>query len=444
MTGGVRWVRSGVHFGVGRRVDGYGVWDWEDCAPGRSGEPVAVYPPTPAGRQMAEAAFSACEAARGPGANDGPADGETGVLAVSVDGDEIRVGDLRIGSADIDVTGLLVVEVGDVSARWGLAQAVEVQAAVCEHATAQAADGVELRTADPLLRYLARSGGWTGALRAPLCRPPGVSAHDGNSDVAGQLEALLHGVDVRRRSAAGSLRQVAVPARKRNAGPERFVLASSDGLQIVLVIPDVADLLVENVARSADTALAVMRTVGTHARHVRQIAFNQSTYGLRHAKHAGEAATSTLDININAGYVSACGLDALYAAVRRDRRRGRARQIPYPYNAVDGTTAHEMWHHIEASFTRANYTASIQFRRKLGEYFGLRTLEHLSHPPSGSDPDVLAAAVAQLRAEVSDYATTVPTEATAEMFKAWWCATEPPTGVVSHFAQLVTSYITDA
>ncbi|HTT87702.1 MAG TPA: hypothetical protein VMF60_10060, partial [Acidimicrobiales bacterium] len=42
--------------------------------------------------------------------------------------------------------------------------------------------------------------------------------------------------------------------------------------------------------------------------------------------------------------------------------------------------------------------------------------------------------------QVSPYAATDPGEATAEMFKAWWCRSGPLSPVVERFAGLLEEY----
>jgi hypothetical protein len=76
----------------------------------------------------------------------------------------------------------------------------------------------------------------------------------------------------------------------------------------------------------------------------------------------------------------------------------------------------------------------------LGEYFGVDTLEHVMHPGPRGDPEKTKAALRQLATEVSLYAATNVREATAEMFKAWWCAAGETTGVVELFGRLVGEF----
>ena len=42
--------------------------------------------------------------------------------------------------------------------------------------------------------------------------------------------------------------------------------------------------------------------------------------------------------------------------------------------------------------------------------------------------------------EVSEYATTNPREATAEMFKLWWCRDGAPSPVVARFGELIEEF----
>ena len=88
--------------------------------------------------------------------------------------------------------------------------------------------------------------------------------------------------------------------------------------------------------------------------------------------------------------------------------------------ALDGVVAHECWHVVEGQFVGRPLPGHVAFRREVGEYFGVETLEHVTHQLGTRAPPELQAATARLAAEVSGYATTNPLEATAELFKLWW------------------------
>jgi len=374
----------------------------------------------------------------------------------SAHGAGIWAGDVPLGRVNlVHADGVLRARVAVTDLRCGLIEVAGIIDGLRIEAQARGLQAVEVTTSDILVRFVARQAGLAGPLRGALSGPVSwlvphragePSSWDnqraGHASVAlvAQLGEMLGGVRVNVGPAGGWLRRLATSSSSGNRGSRRFRLNTSDGLGLRCLVPDVADLIVENVARAADTAFSVMRRFPTDARNVGGIAFDQSDHGLRHGRYAAEADPTSRQIHINSGYVSVSGLVALRDAIRANSRAGRSLQVEGPFNVVDGTTAHEMWHLIEASFTARRYHDSIQFRRRLGAYFGVATIEHVSHPPAGTDPAVAALASARLQEEVSAYATTLPREATAEMFKAWWCATGPPTGVVKVFADLVAEY----
>jgi len=374
----------------------------------------------------------------------------------SADGARIWADDVPLGRVELaPADGVLRARVSVTDLRCGLIEVGGILGGLRVEARGHGLPAVEVTTSDILVRFVARRSGLTGPLRGPLggpvsCLDPhrAVERSTGDSPpVAGsgaalvtQLGELLGGVRVDLRPVGGWLRRLATSSSSGNNDSRRVTLRTPDGLDLSCLVPDVADLIVENVARAADTAFTVMRRFPADARNVGGIAFDQSDHGLRHGRYAAEANPSSRQIHINSAYASVSGLVALRETIRANSRSSSSLQVGGPFNVVDGTTAHEMWHLIEASFTARRYRDSIEFRRRLGAYFGVATIEHVSHPPAGVDPAVAAVASARLRQEVSAYATTLPGEATAEMFKAWWCATSPPTGVVKVFADLVGEY----
>jgi hypothetical protein len=106
---------------------------------------------------------------------------------------------------------------------------------------------------------------------------------------------------------------------------------------------------------------------------------------------------------------------------------------------VDGTVAHEWWHQIDAHFQARRYRESIEFRREIGHYFGVETIEHATAVQANA-PDAWKAAHERVAGEVSSYGGTNPKEATAELFKLWWCNVGEPTPVVRLFGQLLARY----
>ena len=125
-------------------------------------------------------------------------------------------------------------------------------------------------------------------------------------------------------------------------------------------------------------------------------------------------------------------------------RRVAKRQITgganLPFTAIDATTAHEMWHLVEATFEAKRYKESVEFRRQLGFHLGVATLEQAVKGHGRYAPDSWKAASKLLAEEVSLYATTNAKEATAELFKAWWCRTGDLAPVVARFGELLDEF----
>jgi hypothetical protein len=77
------------------------------------------------------------------------------------------------------------------------------------------------------------------------------------------------------------------------------------------------------------------------------------------------------------------------------------------------------------------FAETVEFRRAVGALFGKETLEKVF-----ADDDALRA----LAREVSGYATTNRLEATAEMFKRWWCGPAPANSVPEQFGAIVNRF----
>ena len=84
---------------------------------------------------------------------------------------------------------------------------------------------------------------------------------------------------------------------------------------------------------------------------------------------------------------------------------------------------------------------SIQLRLGLGQALGVETLERALKGAENHAPAPWQQAYRRLAHEVSPYATTNAAEATAEMFKLWWCRVGPTTPVVTRFGALVDQLI---
>jgi hypothetical protein len=140
---------------------------------------------------------------------------------------------------------------------------------------------------------------------------------------------------------------------------------------------------------------------------------------------------------MNASLASLEGLLMLEQARAARSGGGGSAGVPAPINQIDGTTAHEIWHQMEGAIEARRSMDGIDLRRRLGEALGVETLEQAVNGIRPRSPDSWKVAHARLVQEVSPYGATAPVEATAEMFKLWWCANGEPTPIVRRFGELV-------
>lgn len=263
---------------------------------------------------------------------------------------------------------------------------------------------------DPAPRDAARRAGWTGPLRGELVHT-GAAGWPGS--VAAAVQALVPGAHVTERDPGGTFKRlVRMSVTGRSDAAE---LQVQDGLgSFTLRYPHRPDLWVERLARVVDVAVGMRARFGPSVRHVRLISIDSSSHGFITHRHAGHAVEVVGDIHVNA---------SLFVPAEDELRLlhgkpGGAARVPPPYDKVDSTVAHELWHQIEALFVGRRYRESIEFRRMLGAHFGVETLEHaVMHPGPARD---------RVAAEVSPYAATKVGEATAEMAAVWWCTREAP------------------
>src|SRR4029077_1296677 len=106
-------------------------------------------------------------------------------------------------------------------------------------------------------------------------------------------------------------------------------------------------------------------------------------------------------------------------------------EVPAPWSSLDARTSHELWHEVELAWENARCADSVEFRRALRARLGQQTLEKVF-----ADDDALRV----LAREVSGYATTNRLEATAEMFKRWWCGPQPEGSVPERFGAIVNRF----
>ena len=115
---------------------------------------------------------------------------------------------------------------------------------------------------------------------------------------------------------------------------------------------------------------------------------------------------------MNASFASVEGLTTMetFRAQHPEAERsgGGSAGVPAPFNQIDGTTAHEMWHQMEGAFEARRSMDGIDLRRGLGEALGVETLEQAVNGVRPRSPESWKAAHARLVNEVSAYGATAP------------------------------------
>ena len=289
------------------------------------------------------------------------------------------------------------------------------------------------------MRDLARRHGFTGSLRGALA-PGSEGLPSWTDDPAGVRDAvqqLLPGIAVGVEANAGAARAM---LRRAVSGVSKTfnLFAAPDDLAnpTRFSVPQRSDLLVESVARCIDTTIAIRRRFGRVAATARRVSFDHADFQLLHGHHAGSADRSSGLIHMNASFASLEGL-TMMEQLRAERSSGGSAGVPAPFTQIDGTTAHEIWHQMEGAIEARRSMDGIDLRRRLGEALGVETLEQAVNGIRPRSPDTWKVAHARLVDEVSAYGATAPVEATAEMFKLWWCANGEPTPIVRRFGELI-------
>ena len=113
-------------------------------------------------------------------------------------------------------------------------------------------------------------------------------------------------------------------------------------------------------------------------------------------------------------------------AIAEQRRRmagrvGISAAVPPPFTPIDGVVAHEYWHNLDTTVV-ASPAVYLEINRALGEELGVDTFEHALRGGEAGASVEWQSARARIASEVSRYALTNWREATAEMFKLWWCS----------------------
>lgn len=362
--------------------------------------------------------------------------------------------------------GWLRVSVDEDGVVNGAAERRALIAAVIALGAAEHASGLVL--AGPshlLLRREARAAGFTGPLRSDLVGAfPRIGtgyemtpAHDApQSRFLSDLQALLPGVVLTVTDRAGGrLRSLVRLASAGVAGTVHLTARWEDEPSATpslrLAVPVSDDVIVEGVALVIDTALSVRRRFQPVVDGVR-VFFDHSIQGLRTGSIAGVAEAYVRDVHLNPAYALGGEMEALDDYLRRRRanqdptehdRRPPLTVAP-PATRIDSVVAHEYWHQIEFGLESGRYRDSIEFRRAVGEYFGVETVEQVIKGKSASAPDAWQIAYRRLAGEVSAYATTAPKEATAELFAQWWCTAAAPPVSARAFGDVLRRFFPDA
>ena len=350
-------------------------------------------------------------------------------------------GSVATMAASLDVGPLLADDIVDLI-RTTVERAKEDRAAVIEFS------GESL-----VLRQAARQLGFGGGLRGPLT----LNIKDTAWPVV--IDDRVQRFDRHERLAwlVATIREMGVtstPARPNRAFgrlSKRLVGGVGDTLEVIVEwapgrtfiinVPDRPDLMPEAVALAGDTATAVLNRFAEQAHAVRFVYFDRATYGFKTGRESGMTQDVAPSIHLNVGFVA---VEESLALMRtrdaRPVRSGSARPPP-PFTELDATVAHELWHKIENVFEAQHYRSSIDFRRRLGLHLGVETLEHAVKGGSTTAPAPWRHAHRRLVNEVSPYATTNRREATAEMFKLWWCGGDSASPIVARFGELVDQFL---
>jgi len=347
------------------------------------------------------------------------------VLLNADDGDLARIAVVL----DEDLSPSFAIDFFEASARVDEAADAAVDAIVRVAKTAGVAT-TRIRSTAATVRDAARLRGYEGPLRGTLCRTGATEPRA----ILAELEAMLPGV---------SLHLVTQGRAARALSRSRAGLR--DATELVVHAPGTSefhctmpgeDLMVELVARVIDITIAVRRRFPHELEGMRSVRLDVASRGNKTGRVGGEAQLAAA-IHLNAAFLTRAGLARLRTQAQARRPSNtRSATVPGIYNAVDGTTAHELWHQIEGSFQAGRYRDSIEFRRRLGEFLGVDTLEHAFHPGTPSHD--------QLVRDVSGYAGTRAFEATAEMFKLWWCRGESCAPTVAFFGELLDEFFPQA
>jgi hypothetical protein len=368
---------------------------------------------------------------------------------------EATVDDVAMGTVRLRVAGDRAQMAAQVELIAGLElrHIEDVVLATVARAKELGATDVEFHSDSLLLRHAAREVGFGGALRVPLHGRVGdvaprtslrTSARTsatgpGEPDATAWLSARLHELGVASTPARRS-RPLGRLATRLSGGVGDtldVVVEWAPGRTFRISVPDRPDIMPEGVALTADTAAAVLRRFPDQADAAKAIRFDRAEHGLKSGRYAGVAQLSVPSIHLTIGYVTTEHLMQMMRARPPGAVRTTSASPSSPYTVVDATVAHELWHQIESAFEARHYALSMELRHQIGLELGVQTLEHAVKGANPKAPPAWQSAYRRLAAEVSPYATTNAREATAELFKLWWCRNGPLPPVVARFGELV-------
>jgi hypothetical protein len=321
-----------------------------------------------------------------------------------------------------------------------------------ERAKEDGATDIEFSGESILLRHAARHVGFRGSLRVPLwakadnvALPTRFSDHAQIFDRHERLEWLVAALrDLGVDSTAARLNRAFGRLAKRLTGGVgdtlEVIIEWASGRTFIISVPDRSDLMPEAVALAGTMTTSVLNRFPDQAFGVKFVYFDRATYGLKAGRHAGVTEGSAPSVHLNIGFVSVEETLATMSKSDNKPRRSTSARPPPPFTPVDATVAHELWHKIESVYEAHHYKASIEFRRQIGLHLGVETLEHAVKGGTKNAPSTWRAAHSRLIDEVSLYATTNRREATAELFKLWWCRGNATTPVVARFGELIDEF----
>ena len=364
---------------------------------------------------------------------------------------EAKVHDVEIGAVRLEVTGGLARMAAQVDPAPGLESQdiVDLVLATVTRAKKGGATGVEFHCESLLLRHAARQVGFGGALRVPLRAriddigrrtPAGTTLRGSDQrERTSWLSATLNELGVASTPArpSRSLRRLATRLSGGVGDTLDVVVEWAPGRTFTISVPDRPDIMPEGVALTADTTAAVFRRFPDQANAAKAIHFDKAEHGLKSGRYAGVAQLSVPSIHLTIGFVTTEFFIQMMQPRSTGTPRSSSARPSSPYTAVDATVAHELWHQIESAFEARHYALGMELRHQVGLELGVQTLEHAVKGASPKATPAWQSAYRRLAAEVSPYATTNAREATAELFKLWWCRNGPPAPVVARFGELV-------